>query len=100
VVERTLGQRPEIPVVAGGRQHPGVFELLRAPDFREAVRVRSGRRAVARDCGVDVEQRAVGIKREGAYRHGASLQLPPMLAEQADDVSHQGFSWASRGKNP
>ena len=28
VIERALGQRPEIDVAAGKRQRPGVFELL------------------------------------------------------------------------
>ena len=47
VVERLLGDGPEIGVAARERQRPGVFELLGAPDVREAVRIRARGIAVA-----------------------------------------------------
>ena len=62
VVQRPLGQRPEIGVVAGERQGPGIFELLQPPDFGEAVGVGAGRGAMPRDRGMDVEQGAIGIE--------------------------------------
>ena len=72
VVERALGQRPEIDVMSGGGQHPGIFELLRAPDFGEAISVGAGRIAIAGDRRVHVEQRSVGVEHEGADWHGFS----------------------------
>src|SRR5262249_20655890 len=67
-VERAFGQRPEILVSAGERQRPGVFELLDAPDLRQAIGVRPRRRAMAADRGMNVEQGAVGVEYED--RHG------------------------------
>ena len=72
VIERALGQRPEVDVVPGGREHPGIFELLGAPDLGEAIGFRPGRRAMARNRGVHVEQRSVGVEHEGADRHRSS----------------------------
>ena len=62
IVQRPLGQRPEIGVVAGERQGPGIFELLCPPDFRKAFRVGAGRGAMPRDRGMDVEQGAIGVE--------------------------------------
>ena len=65
IVQRALGQGPEIDVVPGKRQCPGVFELLAPPDLRKSVGVGTSLRPMARDCGVDVEQRPVGIENIG-----------------------------------
>ena len=80
VIQRPLGERPELDVTAGQRMGPGVFDLLDPPHFGEAVGIRSGRRAVAGDRGIEVEQRAVGVEHVG---HG--------------NASDQHFSWAGDG---
>src|SRR5437660_5103455 len=49
MVERAFGQGPEIDVMPRSRQHPGIFELLGAPDFGQPIRVRSGHIAMTRD---------------------------------------------------
>jgi hypothetical protein len=66
-IERALGQGPEIDVTSGKRQRPGIFQLFRSPDFRKAIGVRTGGGAMARDRGVHVEQRAIGIEHENRH---------------------------------
>src|SRR3954467_43835 len=58
----------------GSREHPGVFELLGAPDLRKAISLGPCRIAVAPNRGMNVEQRAVGVEHEGADGHEASWQ--------------------------
>jgi uncharacterized membrane protein (UPF0127 family) len=46
------GQRPEVDIAAGERQRPGIFELLGAPGFGEAVGIGTRRGAMAPDRGM------------------------------------------------
>jgi hypothetical protein len=55
VIERALGQCPEIHIVAGERQRPGVFKLFRAPQVGHAVGVGSGSLAKPADRCMHVE---------------------------------------------
>jgi hypothetical protein len=68
-IQRPLGERPEIQVATRQRQRPGIFELFAAPDLGEALRIGTGRGAMAADSGVHVEQGSVGVEDESA-RHG------------------------------
>src|ERR1700752_534004 len=69
MIERALGQGPEINIVPGRRQHPGIFELLGSPDLGETVPLGSRRTAMACDRGVHIKERAIGVEHESAYGH-------------------------------
>ena len=62
IVEPVLRQWPEIPVAAGKRPHPAVFELLGAPDLGQAGRIRPHRLGVPAHGGVHVEECAIGVE--------------------------------------
>ena len=61
-VERVFRERPKVAMRGHQRARPGIFELLRAPDFREPVGLGAHQRAVAGDRRMHVEQRAIGVE--------------------------------------
>src|SRR6476469_7461602 len=63
------GENPEIRVVPRKRESPAVFQLFRPPDRRDPIGVGPCLRLMARDCRMDIEQRAVGVEDENG-RHG------------------------------
>src|SRR5216684_3788433 len=69
VIERLLGQRPEVEVTIRQRERPAVFELLGAPQLRQTIGIGPDLVAVARDGSVHVEQRAVSVEHECSCGH-------------------------------
>src|SRR5579885_3392027 len=85
-VKRALGQGPEVEVMAGERQRPGVFELFGAPDLRHAACLRSGFSMAAADRRVNIEKRAIGVEHDDGC-HGV-LPCWPRLAKH--DATRKG----------
>ena len=62
VIERVLRHLPEIGVAMHETVEPGVFKLFGAPGRREFIRDFAEPRTMLCDSGVEIKQRAVGVK--------------------------------------